>query len=127
MAITGGVSLMPTQDFTTHLNNLNFLKPEGRSKAFDESAGGYGRGEGCGIIILKRLADAIQEGDDIRAVIRAVIRATGANSDGFTQVGKYTLVSTAQYRAHVSPKLNQELLTLLFAGSCRLWKHRLHS
>lgn len=92
MAITGGVSLMPTQDFTTHLNTLNFLKPEDRSKAFDESAGGYGRGEGCGIIILKRLADAIQEGDDIRAVISA----TGANSDGFTQVGKYTLVPTAQ-------------------------------
>lgn len=81
MAITGGVSLMLTPDFTTHLNNLTFLNPEGLSKAFDESAGGYGRGEGCGIIILKRLADAIQDGDDIRAVIRG----TGANSDGFTQ------------------------------------------
>ncbi|CAG8887928.1 unnamed protein product [Penicillium egyptiacum] len=81
MAITGGVSLMLTPDFTTHLNNLTFLNPEGLSKAFDESAGGYGRGEGCGIIILKRLADAIKDGDDIRAVIRG----TGANSDGFTQ------------------------------------------
>ncbi|KAL6232450.1 hypothetical protein BDW75DRAFT_247185 [Aspergillus navahoensis] len=81
IAITGGVSLMLTPDFTTHLNNLNFLNPEGLSKAFDESAGGYGRGEGCGIIILKRLADAIHDGDDIHAVIRA----TGANSDGFTQ------------------------------------------
>ncbi|KAL4947686.1 phenolpthiocerol synthesis polyketide synthase ppsB [Aspergillus filifer] len=81
MAITGGVSLMLTPDFTTHLSNLNFLNPEGLSKAFDESAGGYGRGEGCGIIILKRLADAVRDGDDIRAVIRA----TGANSDGFTQ------------------------------------------
>ncbi|KAJ6133992.1 phenolpthiocerol synthesis polyketide synthase ppsB [Penicillium sp. IBT 18751x] len=81
MAITGGVSLMLTPDFTTHLNNLTFLNPEGLSKAFDESASGYGRGEGCGIIILKRLADAIHDGDDIRAVIRG----TGANSDGFTQ------------------------------------------
>ncbi|KAL4796963.1 phenolpthiocerol synthesis polyketide synthase ppsB [Aspergillus venezuelensis] len=81
MAITGGVSLMLTPDFTTHLNNLNFLNPEGLSKSFDESAGGYGRGEGCGIVILKRLADAVRDGDDIRAVIRA----TGANSDGFTQ------------------------------------------
>ncbi|KAJ5962921.1 phenolpthiocerol synthesis polyketide synthase ppsB [Penicillium viridicatum] len=42
---------------------------------------GYGRDEGCRIIILKRLADATQDGDDIRAVIRG----TGANSDGFTQ------------------------------------------
>ncbi|RAQ55877.1 PKS-like enzyme [Aspergillus flavus] len=92
--------LLKLEDFTTHLNNLNFLKPEGRSKAFDESAGGYGRGEGCGIIILKRLADAIQEGDDIRAAIRA----TGANSDGFTQVGKYALVSTA----HDMPSLEAQ-------------------
>jgi zearalenone synthase (highly reducing iterative type I polyketide synthase) len=84
MAITGGVSLMLTPDFTTHLNNLTFLNPQGRSKAFDESAGGYGRGEGCGIIILKRLDKAIQNGDSIRAVIRA----TGANSDGFTQGSK---------------------------------------
>ncbi|OQD61914.1 hypothetical protein PENPOL_c014G07931 [Penicillium polonicum] len=42
---------------------------------------GYGRDEGCRIIILKGLADATQDGDDIRAVIRG----TGANSDGFTQ------------------------------------------
>jgi zearalenone synthase (highly reducing iterative type I polyketide synthase) len=89
MAITGGVSLMLTPDFTTHLNNLTFLNPEGLSKAFDESAGGYGRGEGCGIIILKRLADAIKDGDEIRAVIRG----TGANSDGFTQGGRlYSVV-----------------------------------
>ncbi|KAK2786787.1 Highly reducing polyketide synthase curS1 [Onygenales sp. PD_12] len=81
MVITGGVSLMLTPDFTTHLNNLTFLNPEGLSKTFDESAGGYGRGEGCGIIILKRLDDAIRDGDNIRAVIRG----SGVNSDGFTQ------------------------------------------
>ncbi|KAK8134345.1 Reducing polyketide synthase hmp8 [Apiospora sp. TS-2023a] len=81
MAITGGIGLMLTPDFTTHLNNLSFLSPEGRSKAFDESAQGYGRGEGCGILILKRLDKAIQDGDSVRAIIRA----TGANSDGYTQ------------------------------------------
>ncbi|KAF5008147.1 hypothetical protein F66182_15672, partial [Fusarium sp. NRRL 66182] len=81
MAITGGVGLMLTPDYTTHLANLSFLNPAGQSRAFDESAGGYGRGEGCGIIILKRLDKAIADGDNIRAVIRA----TGANSDGYTQ------------------------------------------
>jgi acyl transferase domain-containing protein len=84
MAITGGVGLILTPDFTTHLNNLSFLNPQGHSKAFAEDAGGYGRGEGCGIIVLKRLEKALQDGDNIRAVIRA----TGANSDGFTQGGK---------------------------------------
>lgn len=104
MAITGGVSLMLTPDFTTHLNNLNFLNPEGLSKAFDESAGGYGRGEGCGIIILKRLDDAIRDGDNIRAVVRA----TGVNSDGFTQGGKYILDSSL--RDSCVPKVAWELV-----------------
>lgn len=63
--------------------NLSFLNPAGQSRAFDASAGGYGRGEGCGIIILKRLDKAIADGDNIRSVIRA----TGANSDGYTQGG----------------------------------------
>lgn len=81
MAITGGVGLMLTPDFTTHLANLSFLNPAGQSRAFDESAGGYGRGEGCGIIILKRLDKALADGDSIRSIIRA----TGANSDGYTQ------------------------------------------
>lgn len=84
MAITGGVGLMLTPDFTTHLANLSFLNPAGQSRAFDESAGGYGRGEGCGIIVLKRLDKALADGDNIRSVIRA----TGANSDGYTQGGK---------------------------------------
>lgn len=87
MAITGGVGLMLTPDFTTHLANLSFLNPAGRSRAFDESAGGYGRGEGCGILILKRLDKAIADHDSIRAVIRA----TGANSDGYTQGGEHFL------------------------------------
>ncbi|KAE8369899.1 hypothetical protein BDV27DRAFT_152557 [Aspergillus caelatus] len=59
MAITGGVSLMLTRDLTTNLNNLQFLNPNGRPTAFDESASGDGHGEGCGIILLKRLADGI--------------------------------------------------------------------
>jgi acyl transferase domain-containing protein len=71
------------------LANLSFLNPAGRSKAFDESAGGYGRGEGCGILILKRLDAAIADGDNIRAIIRA----TGANSDGYTQGGKTAMAS----------------------------------
>ena len=63
---------------------MSFINPAGQSRAFDESAGGYGRGEGCGIIVLKRLDKALADGDSIRAVIRA----TGANSDGYTQGGK---------------------------------------
>jgi acyl transferase domain-containing protein len=81
MAIAGGVSMILTPDGTMQLNNLGFLNPEGHCRSFDERAGGYGRGEGCGILILKRLDKAVQDGD----TIRAVIRASGVNSDGWTQ------------------------------------------
>ncbi|KAF2273799.1 reducing polyketide synthase [Westerdykella ornata] len=81
MAIVGGVGMIISPDGNMHLNNLGFLNPEGHSRAFDADAGGYGRGEGCGILILKRLDRAVQDGDSIRAVIRA----TGVNSDGWTQ------------------------------------------
>lgn len=81
MAIAGGVGLITLTDGTMHLNNLGFLNPEGHSRSFDAGAGGYGRGEGCGVVILKRLDDAVRDGD----TIRAVIRGSGVNSDGWTQ------------------------------------------
>ncbi|KAG7038038.1 reducing polyketide synthase [Colletotrichum scovillei] len=81
MAIAGGVGLTLTPDGNIQLANLTFLNPEGHSRSFDADAGGYGRGEGAGALILKRLDKALADGDPIRAVIRA----TGANSDGWTQ------------------------------------------
>ena len=81
MAIAGGVAIILSPESTMHLNNLGFLSPVGHSRAFDEKAGGYGRGEGCAVLVLKRLDKAIQDGD----TIRAVIRASGVNSDGWTQ------------------------------------------
>lgn len=81
IAIAGGVGLITLTDGTMHLNNLGFLNPKGESRSFDADANGYGRGEGCGVVILKRLDDAIRDGD----TIRAVIRGTGLNSDGWTQ------------------------------------------
>ena len=60
--------------------NMSFVSPDGRCYSFDERANGYGRGEGCGVIVIKRLSDAINDGN----VIRAVIRSTGSNQDGYT-------------------------------------------
>lgn len=69
LAVVGGVSVMLSPIPTTALSNLLALAPDGRCKAFDASADGMGRGEGCGVVILKRLSDAIRDGDRIRAVI----------------------------------------------------------
>ncbi|KAF3001768.1 t1pks [Curvularia kusanoi] len=81
MAIAGGVGMITLTDGTMHLTNLGFLNPQGHSMSFDASANGYGRGEGCGIVILKLLDQALRDGDNIRAVIKG----SGVNSDGWTQ------------------------------------------
>ena len=81
MALAGGVGLILSPEATMHLNNLQFLSPEGKSKTFDSEADEYGRGEGCGVLVLKRLDKAVADGDNIRATIRA----SSINSDGWTQ------------------------------------------
>jgi zearalenone synthase (highly reducing iterative type I polyketide synthase) len=81
IAIVGGSSLLLSPEMFMYLSNQQFLSPDGKCKSFDESANGYGRGEGFGCIVLKRVDDAIMVGDPIRAVIRG----TGSNQDGHTK------------------------------------------
>ena len=71
---------MYSLDMTIALSNLGFLSHDSRCYSFDHRANGYARGEGFGIVILKRVVDAIRDGD----TIRAIIRSTGSNSDGHT-------------------------------------------
>jgi acyl transferase domain-containing protein len=81
VAIVGGSSLLLNPEMFMFLSNQGFLSPDGKCKSFDESANGYGRGEGFGCVILKRVDDAVLAGD----AIRAVIRGTGSNQDGRTK------------------------------------------
>lgn len=81
IAIVGGSNLLLSPDMFMYLSNQDFLAKDGRSKAFDASANGYGRGEGFGCVVLKRVDDALQAGD----AVRAVIRGTGSNHDGHTK------------------------------------------
>ncbi len=80
MGVVGGCNLMLGPDTTTYLSDMNFLSPDNRSYSFDHRANGYARGEGVAVVILKRLTDALRDGD----MVRAVIRATGVNQDGRT-------------------------------------------
>ncbi len=84
LALAGGVNLMLTPDSTVALCELRALAPDGRSKTFDAGANGYGRGEGCGVVILKRLGDAVAAGDRIEAVIRGSAINHDGRTNGFT-------------------------------------------
>ncbi|KAK3987244.1 putative polyketide synthase [Cladorrhinum sp. PSN332] len=79
-ALVAGVNLILVPNTMHQLSAMHMLSPEGISHTFDDRANGYGRGEGIGSLVVKRLSDALRDGD----TIRAVIRGTGANADGKT-------------------------------------------
>ncbi|WP_212003967.1 non-ribosomal peptide synthetase/type I polyketide synthase [Chitinophaga sp. HK235] len=80
LALAGGVNLMLTPDTTVKLCQMKALSPTGLCKSFDDSADGYVRGEGCGIVVMKRLRDALADGDNILAVIKG----SAVNHDGLS-------------------------------------------
>ncbi|KAK6447202.1 hypothetical protein FP744_10003452 [Trichoderma asperellum] len=80
MALAGGVNLVFSPDQMALMSMTGLFNDQGRSYTFDARGNGYGRGEGVGMVVLKRLDDAIRDGDSIRAVIRS----SGINSDGRT-------------------------------------------
>ncbi|MFC7602216.1 type I polyketide synthase [Streptosporangium amethystogenes subsp. fukuiense] len=80
IALAGGVNLLVTPGQTLTLGTAGALAPDGRSKSFDASADGYGRGEGCGVVVLKRLSDAQRDGDRILALVIG----SAVNQDGHT-------------------------------------------
>ncbi len=78
LALAGGVNLILMPESMIILSKNRALAPDGRCKTFDARADGYGRAEGGGVVVLKRLADAVANGDDVLAIIRG----TAANQDG---------------------------------------------
>ncbi|KAF4780238.1 beta-ketoacyl synthase domain-containing protein [Colletotrichum scovillei] len=70
-AIAGGVSIFTSPFFYQNLAAASFLSPTGASKSFDASADGYCRGEGVGLVVLKRLSDAVADGDNVLGTILA--------------------------------------------------------
>jgi amino acid adenylation domain-containing protein len=84
LALAGGVSLMLAPDAMVVLSKMRALAADGRSKTFDAAADGYGRGEGCGLVVLKRLADALAAGDRVLAVVRGSAVNHDGRSNGLT-------------------------------------------
>lgn len=70
LALAGGVSALIGPGLTRVLDVAGATAPDGRCKTFDATADGYGRGEGAGVVVLKRLGDALRDGDHVYAVVR---------------------------------------------------------
>ncbi|CAG0930612.1 partial polyketide synthase 12, partial [Planctomycetaceae bacterium] len=106
MALAGGVNLVLSPDTTIALSRAKMMAPDGRCKAFDAAADGFVRSEGCGFVVLKRLADAVADGDDIRAIIRGSALNQDGRSNGLTAPNGPSQVAVIQHalaQAGVTP------------------------
>ncbi len=84
IALAGGVNAMLSPNLFVYFSKLGALSPDGQCRTFDAGANGYVRGEGCGILVLKRLSDAISQGDRIFALIRSSALNHDGASSSFT-------------------------------------------
>src|ERR1700760_1454422 len=106
LALAGGANALLTPATMITFSHAHMLAPDGRCKTFDAAADGYVRGEGCGVIVIKRLEDAIRDGDRIRAVIRgSAINQDGA-SGGLTVpngIAQQRVITAALKRSGLAP------------------------
>ncbi|KAH2773310.1 hypothetical protein KXW10_002572 [Aspergillus fumigatus] len=88
MGLAIGSNVILTPELTMSLDNLGLLSPDSHSYSFDSRANGYARGEGIGVIVIKRFDNAIRDGDTIRAVIRSSSSNQDGKTPGITQPSK---------------------------------------
>ncbi|KAJ5958028.1 polyketide synthase-nonribosomal peptide synthetase [Penicillium vulpinum] len=109
-AIVAGVNLILTVDQHMNTAKLGILSPTSTCHTFDASADGYGRAEGAGALYLKRLRDAIRDGDPVRGVIRATAVNTNGKVEGMgithpSAKGQESVVRMAYEKAGLHPNL----------------------
>ncbi len=106
LALAGGVNIMVGPNTAIAESKSGFLSPEGRSKAFDDSADGYARGEGGAIVVVKPLQRALDDGDVIYAQLLGTAVSQDGHTDGITvprEEAQEAAIRTALQRAGVEP------------------------
>ncbi|HEX8171687.1 MAG TPA: type I polyketide synthase [Thermoanaerobaculia bacterium] len=104
LALAAGVNLILSPIFHISSSKLGTISPDGQCKTFDASANGYGRGEGCGVVVLKRLSDALAANDRILALVRGSAVNQDGRSNGLTAPNGLAQENVIQ-RALASAKL----------------------
>ncbi len=105
MALVAGVNSIIRPNLYIYFSKLGALSPDGKCKTFDASANGYGRGEGCGVLILKRLSDAQRDGNRILALIKgSALNQDGASSSFIAPngVAQQQVIRKALHNAGIS-------------------------
>ena len=106
LALAGGVNAILSPGKTSEMVALGMLSPTGRCRTFDAGADGFVRGEGCGMVLLKRLSDAEADGDRIWGVIRgSAVNQSGATAGPTVPngVAQQQVMETALARAAIAP------------------------
>ncbi|MGW5441845.1 SDR family NAD(P)-dependent oxidoreductase [Streptomyces asiaticus] len=106
LALAGGVTLMFEPRTTRSFDQMGMLSHTGHCHTFDAAADGFVRGEGCGVVVLKRLTDALRDGDRILAVLRGSAVNQDGHSDGLaapSAAAQHALYEEALGRAGVDP------------------------
>lgn len=106
LALAGGVNLILAPDIFIALSRARMLAPDGRCKTFDAAADGFARGEGCAFVALKRLNDAVADGDRVLAVIRGIAVNQDGPSSGLTApngTAQEAVIRAALEQANLAP------------------------
>ena len=105
-ALAAGVNLILSPENSIACSRFGMLSPDGTCKTFDAEANGYVRSEGCGVVVLKRLEDALRDGDSVLAVVRgSAVNQDGASSGQTVPNGpaQQALMRQALHAARLAP------------------------
>jgi polyketide synthase PksL len=106
LAISGGVSLFTSPEFYKQASRAGMLSPSGQCYSFDKRADGFVPGEGVGVVVLKRLADAVRDGDNIHGVIRGTLTNQDGTTNGITApsiVSQRSLLTSIYEKTGINP------------------------
>ncbi len=107
LAIAAGVNLLLSPVVTRSFDQAEAMSPTGRCHAFDAAADGFVRGEGCGVVVLKRLGDALRDGDSVLAVVRGSAVNQDGRSNGLmapNPAAQTAVLRAAYHSAGVEPR-----------------------